>query len=76
MTRVVEVLELGEVQLPDWHPRLDDVTAPIRAFVIRHPDGVVVFDTGVGQGHPLIDDLYKQPADHANHRCPQRARRR
>ncbi len=61
MTPVVEVLELGEVQLPDWHPRVNDVTALIRAFVIRHPDGVVVFDTGVGQGHPLIDDLYKQP---------------
>ena len=61
MTLVVEVLELGEVELPDWHPRVDDETALIRAFVIRHPDGVVVFDTGVGQGHPLIDDLYKQP---------------
>ena len=61
MTLVVEVLELGEVQLPEWHPRADDVTALIRAFVIRHPDGVIVFDTGFGQGHPLIDELYKQP---------------
>ncbi len=61
MTLVVEVLELGEVQLPDWHPRVDDVTALIRAFVIRHPDGVVVFDTGVGPGHPLIEDIYQQP---------------
>lgn len=61
MKPLVEVLELGEVRLPEWHPRVDDVTAPIRAFVIRHPDGVVVFDTGVGQGQQLIDDIYKQP---------------
>jgi len=61
MTTVIEVLELGEVRLPEWHPRVDDVTALIRAFVVRHPDGVVLFDTGVGHGHPLVDDLYKQP---------------
>ena len=61
MTPVVEALELGEVQLPEWHPRVDDGTALIRSFVIRHPDGIVLFDTGVGLGHPLIDDLYKQP---------------
>ncbi len=58
----IEVLELGEVELPDWHPRAADVTAPIRAFVIRHPDGVVLFDTGVGHDNRLINDLYNQPA--------------
>ncbi|MGE0140750.1 MAG: MBL fold metallo-hydrolase [Ilumatobacteraceae bacterium] len=58
---MVDVLELGEVQLPEWHPRVGDVTALVRAFVIRHPDGVVVFDTGIGSDHPVIDDLYAKP---------------
>ncbi len=56
---VVEALELGVLQLPDWHPRHDDVTCLIRGFVIRHPDGLVLVDTGVGDGHPLIEELYQ-----------------
>lgn len=62
MTPTVEVLEFGEVRLPDWHPRVSDVTALIRAFVVRHPDGVILFDTGVGHGHPLIDKVYQEPS--------------
>lgn len=58
---VIETLELGEVQLPEWHPRFSDGIALIRAFVIRHPDGVVLFDTGVGSGSQVIDQLYHQP---------------
>lgn len=27
-------------------------------YVIRHPDGVIVFDTGVGTGNSFIDGLY------------------
>ena len=27
-------------------------------YVIRHPDGVILFDTGVGTGNSFIDDLY------------------
>ena len=61
MMSVIEVLELGEVKLPEWHPRVADGTALIRAFVIRHPDGVILFDTGVGKNNSLIDDLYEQP---------------
>jgi len=61
MTPVVVVLELGEIQLPTWHPRVADETALIRAFAIRHPDGVILFDTGVGHGHAGIDELYQKP---------------
>ena len=61
MTTVIDVLELGEVELPEWHPRAADVTSLIRAFVIRHPDGVILFDTGIRNGHPLIDNLYNRP---------------
>lgn len=59
MTKVVDVLELGEVQLPDWHLRFDDVTSLIRAFAIRQPDGVILFDTGVGHGRAWIDETYR-----------------
>ena len=55
----VDVLRLGAVILPDWHPRSADVTCPIQGWAIRHPDGVVVFDTGVGAGNELIDELYR-----------------
>ena len=61
MTPVVEPLELGEIALPPWHPRHHDGTTPIRSFAVRHPDGVVLVDTGVGSGHPLIDELYQRP---------------
>jgi glyoxylase-like metal-dependent hydrolase (beta-lactamase superfamily II) len=32
----------------------------IQAFLIRHPGGPVLVDTGVGTGHPGIDKLYEQ----------------
>src|SRR5258708_323693 len=43
---------------PDWHPRFRDGGSPVFGYVIRHPDGVIVFDTGVGRGNSFIDDLY------------------
>lgn len=30
----------------------------IRAFLLRHPDGLVLVDTGVGADNELIDELY------------------
>jgi glyoxylase-like metal-dependent hydrolase (beta-lactamase superfamily II) len=32
----------------------------IQAFLIRHPDGPVLVDTGVGTGHQGVDKLYSQ----------------
>jgi N-acyl homoserine lactone hydrolase len=54
----VEVLELGTVDLPDSHPRASDAVALVRSFLIRHPDGLILFDTGCGDDHPLINELY------------------
>ena len=34
--------------------------SPIHAFLIRHPDGPFLVDTGVGSGHDGIDTLYEQ----------------
>jgi len=30
----------------------------VHAWVIRHPDGVVLVDTGIGCGYPAIDEWY------------------
>lgn len=55
----VERLALGEVSFPDWHPRVHEGGCPVFGYVIRHPDGVILFDTGVGTGNTFIDDLYR-----------------
>lgn len=54
----------------------------MRGFAIDHPDEVIVVDTGVGTGHPFIDDLglpvgcraHPAPERHATVRrhCPDR----
>jgi N-acyl homoserine lactone hydrolase len=33
-------------------------TFPVFAFLVDHPDGPVLIDTGVGLGHDVIDELY------------------
>jgi glyoxylase-like metal-dependent hydrolase (beta-lactamase superfamily II) len=32
-------------------------TLPVQAFLINHPDGVLLFDTGLGDEHPPFDRL-------------------
>ena len=54
----IERLLLAEITFPDWHPRFGDGGCPVFGYAIRHPDGVILFDTGVGIGNSLIDDLY------------------
>jgi glyoxylase-like metal-dependent hydrolase (beta-lactamase superfamily II) len=54
----VEPLRLADVTLPDFHP-LAGQSCVVFAFLIRHPDGVVLVDTGVGAGHEGIDKLYR-----------------
>ncbi len=57
-TRVDRLL-LAEVRFPDWHPRVGEGGCPVFGYVIRHPDGIILFDTGVGTGNSFIDDLYQ-----------------
>jgi glyoxylase-like metal-dependent hydrolase (beta-lactamase superfamily II) len=54
----IDRLELAELVLPDWHPRAADGSCVVLGYVVHHPDGPVVVDTGVGRGNELIDDLY------------------
>jgi glyoxylase-like metal-dependent hydrolase (beta-lactamase superfamily II) len=52
-------LDLAVVSLPDWHPEAPSrLTAPVYGYVIVHPEGAIVFDTGVGFGNAFIDEVY------------------
>ena len=45
--------------VPEWHPEHATFEPfPVHAWVIRHPDGVVLVDTGIGFGNPAIDEWY------------------
>ena len=57
-TRVERVL-LAEVEFPEWHPRFDDGGCPVFGYAVRHPDGVILFDTGVGTGSAAIEEFYR-----------------
>jgi glyoxylase-like metal-dependent hydrolase (beta-lactamase superfamily II) len=54
-------LHVADVTYPDQHP-LAGQTGPVMAFVVRHPQGLVLVDTGVGFGNPWIDEAYKPNA--------------
>ncbi len=52
-------LSLATVQLPASHPAASlGRTVPVYGFCIRHPDGAILVDTGVGMGNAFIDEAY------------------
>jgi glyoxylase-like metal-dependent hydrolase (beta-lactamase superfamily II) len=57
---VVQLLA-GDVTLPPQHPRAGD-PYPLFAYLIRHPEGAVLVDTGCGPGHGWVDEHFA-PAD-------------
>lgn len=54
----IEPLRLANLTLPEGHPLAGDQYA-VFAYLVRHPDGPVLVDTGVGGGHEGIDTLYR-----------------
>jgi len=58
----IDRLLLAELVLPSWHPRAADGQGLVLGYVVHHPDGPVVVDTGVGRGNELIDELYRPTA--------------
>ena len=45
--------------VPEWHPEHDTfVPFPVHAWLIRHPDGAILVDTGVGVGNKAINEWY------------------
>ena len=51
-------LHVADVTYPESHP-LAGQDGPVLAFAIRHPDGLVLVDTGVGEGNAWIDENYR-----------------
>ena len=51
-------LHLANVTFPAQHP-LAGTQGPVYAYAIRHPDGLLLVDTGVGWGNEEIDDAYQ-----------------
>lgn len=48
----VERLVLGTIgTVPEWHPEHATFKPfPVHAWLVRHPDGLILVDTGVGPG--------------------------
>ena len=62
---MIERLTLAVVTaVPDWHPERAATPFPVHAWVVRHPDGPLLVDTGIGFGNPFIDELYEQRVTH------------
>src|SRR5438552_1655861 len=51
-------LHLADVTFPEWHP-LRGQAGEIFAFAVRHPSGVILYETGIGQGNEMLDDYYQ-----------------
>lgn len=52
-------LELAHVHLPASHPAATrSASVPVHGYLIEHPDGPIVVDTGVGRGNAFIDAAY------------------
>ncbi len=51
-------LALTTVTFPTFHP-LAGQTGIVNAFAIRHPEGLVLVDTGIGEGNAFVDQCYQ-----------------
>jgi N-acyl homoserine lactone hydrolase len=54
-------LHLADVTYPASHP-LAGQDGPVLAFAIRHPEGIVLVDTGIGEGNEWIEANYQPRA--------------
>lgn len=58
LPEVVPLL-LAEIErLPDFHP-LAGERCPVYGYVIKHPEGTIVVDTGIGAGNAFIEESYR-----------------
>jgi glyoxylase-like metal-dependent hydrolase (beta-lactamase superfamily II) len=57
----IERVHLADVtRLPDWHPALPGGRTgyPVFGYLIRHPEGPILVDTGIGTDSARIRELY------------------
>lgn len=45
--------------MADDSPRLPGARIVVTAFLIRHPEGLFLFDTGIAEGHPEAEALFR-----------------
>jgi len=57
----IERMELAVIEaVPSWHPEHATFEPfPVHAWLVRHPDGPILVDAGVGVGNALIDEWYR-----------------
>jgi len=56
----IERLPLAYLVLPEDHPEaIKTPEAPVFAYLIHHPEGVILVDTGVGRGNAFIEEVYQ-----------------
>jgi glyoxylase-like metal-dependent hydrolase (beta-lactamase superfamily II) len=51
-------VHLADVTYPEFHP-LAGEDGIVLAFAIRHPEGLVLVDTGIGEGDAWVDEHYR-----------------
>jgi N-acyl homoserine lactone hydrolase len=57
---LIHRLDLASLELPAAHPAADlGRTVAVHGFLVEHPDGAILVDTGVGYGNAFIDELYQ-----------------
>ena len=54
----VIALHMADVTFPKWHP-LRGQAGVVLAFALRHPTGLILYETGIGPGNHFIDDQYR-----------------
>ncbi len=56
----IERLDLARVELPVDHPAAEfGRSIAVYGFLIDHPDGPILVDSGVGFGNAFVDELYQ-----------------
>ena len=56
----IATLDLATLSLPDWHPEAaNEPVCRVYGYAIGHPDGTIIFDTGVGADNKFIDEVYE-----------------
>ena len=46
-------------RVPDWRPEHGSFQAfPVHGWLVHHPDGPILFDTGIGTGVKAIEEWY------------------
>ena len=59
--RIETIIAARVNALPSFHPEAGPSFAgfPVHAFLIHHPDGPILVDTGIGFGNTKIDEWYR-----------------